>query len=110
MNGPSVPGAIVGLLAARVIVCCRWRCRGLEFVEHAVKVEPVEDEAAPLAHRRQLRAPHIVEGAALDADVLDGLGMGQAAFHGLILLNSTTHTHGFAAQLLAPLICSQMSR
>lgn len=58
---------------------------GLELVEEPVEVDLVEDQAAALAHGHQARAPVVVEGAALDADVGDRLGVGESAFHGFLI-------------------------
>ena len=96
----------MGPLGVAVIVG-RWRrCRGLELVEQAVEVDLVEDQAAALAHGHEPRAPLFVEGAALDADVLDGFGVRQTSFHGLILLNSTAQTKGLASHEPPPLMAS----
>lgn len=54
----------------------------LELVEQAVEVAHVEDDAAPLGDADQARAPLLVEGAALDADVGHGLGVVQASARG----------------------------
>ena len=58
-----------------------------EAIEQAVQIQPVEHHARTLAHGHQLRPPHFVKGAALDAHVFHRLLVGKAAFehHGLLL-------------------------
>jgi hypothetical protein len=53
-----------------------------EHVEEPVEVLAVEDEAGALRDRNEMRPPLDVERASLDADVVDGFEVGQAAFHG----------------------------
>jgi len=53
-----------------------------EAIEQTVDVHPVENHAGTLAHGHELRAPHFIESTALDADVIHGFLVGQAAFDG----------------------------
>jgi hypothetical protein len=82
-DGPFVPAAIV----RRQGLACRFVGRLwlagrflLEPVKQAVNVHAIEDHASALAHGHQLRPPHFIEGAALHANVIHGLLVGQAAF------------------------------
>lgn len=54
-------------------------CLRLEAIEELIELRAVEHEACALLHRRKVRAPLGIEGAALHADVLDRLGVGEAA-------------------------------
>jgi hypothetical protein len=69
------------LLSAVVRGAAGAALAGLELVEEAVEVVAVEDQAAALSHRDQARAPVLVEGAALDADVLQRFVVGESALH-----------------------------
>jgi hypothetical protein len=82
-DGPFVPVTIL----RRQSLACRFvgrlglaRSLLLEAVKQAVNVLSVKDHACTLAHGHQLRPPHFIEGAALHANVIHGLLVGQAAF------------------------------
>ena len=50
-----------------------------EFLEQAIEVLHVEDQAHALGDGHQARTPHFIEGATLDADIGHGLGIGEPA-------------------------------
>ena len=52
-----------------------------ELVEQLIKVGSIKDHAGSLPHRLEARPPDLVKRAALDARVVHGLGVGQAALH-----------------------------
>lgn len=53
-----------------------------EAVEQAIQIQPVKHQTRTLTHGHELRPPHFIEGAALDAHVLHGFLVGEAAFWG----------------------------
>lgn len=95
-------------LCGRAVIVGRARLgRRLELVEHSIEVDAVEDQARTLPHGREVWPPVLVEGAALNADVLHGLGVREAALHDFALANLKARMNGLAAQLSAPLIWDQ---
>lgn len=56
----------------------------LEAIKQLVQVVPVKNQARPLLHGHQLRAPHLIERAAAHAHVVHGFLVGQAAFEHVV--------------------------
>lgn len=82
LYGPFVPGSILRCSSAACRIVGGFRQAGsfqLELVEELVQILSVEDQACTLAHGHKAWSPDFIEGAALDADVVHCLLVGEAA-------------------------------
>ena len=54
---------------------------GFQLVKNSVQIFEIEDEAGALRHADESRSPDVIECPSLDADVGNGLLVGETALH-----------------------------